>query len=238
LNSNYENPAGTVLSEFQGRGIEKEMIRMGKSSKYEDPSEKSRPQETFNNTNGSLYATESVLRTDGKVVSESESMARDIKEGRLSGYVGNGTTLTGETSFQSMLRVDGHLTGKVNSEKGTLIIGTDGQVDADIEVMSAVVNGAVNGDITASEKIELGRAAKVVGNITSPQVVIEPGAIFEGSCHMLKARDARDEREAQSRSYIHTSNPPISYEEPVSDTSISSDTEEEAEETLASSVVL
>ena len=166
-------------------------------------------------------------------------MARDIKEGRLSGYVGNGTTLTGETSFQAMLRVDGHLTGKVNSEKGTLIIGTDGQVDADIEVMSAVVNGTVNGDITASEKIELGRAAKVVGNITSPQVVIEPGAIFEGSCHMLKARDARDEREAQSRSYIHSSNPPISYEEPAADTSsISSDTEDETEEALTSSVVL
>lgn len=215
------------------------MIRMGKSSKYEDPSEKSQPQETFNNTNGSLYAAESVLRTDGKVVSESESMARDIKEGRLSGYVGNGTTLTGETSFQSMLRVDGHLTGKVHSEKGTLIIGTDGQVDADIEVMSAVVNGTVNGDITASEKIELGRAAKVVGNLTGPQVVIEPGAIFEGSCHMLKARDARDEREAQSRGYIHTSNPPVSYEEPVADTSsLSSDTEDETEEALASSVVL
>jgi cytoskeletal protein CcmA (bactofilin family) len=215
------------------------MIRMGKSSKFEDPSEKSRPQETFNNTNGSLYATESVLRTDGKVVSESESMARDIKEGRLSGYVGNGTTLTGETSFQAMLRVDGHLTGKVNSEKGTLIIGTDGQVDADIEVMSAVVNGTVNGDITVSEKIELGRAAKVVGNITSPQLVIEPGAIFEGSCHMLKARDVRDEREAQTRSsYIHSSNPPMSYEEPVADVSSTSETEEETEEALTPSVVL
>src|ERR1700755_755940 len=206
------------------------MIRMGKSSKFEDPSEKTQPQANFN-TNGNLDATESLLRADGKVVSESESMARDIKEGRLSGYVGNGTTLTGETTFQAMLRVDGHLTGKVHSEKGTLMIGTDGQVDADIEVSTAVVNGTVNGDITATEKIELGRAAKVVGNITSPSVVIEPGAVFEGSCHMLKAREARDERDSKSRSsFIHTSNPPI-YDDTkvIDDISFSSDTKDEEE---------
>jgi cytoskeletal protein CcmA (bactofilin family) len=184
---------------------------MGKSSKYEDPTERSQPQETYNTSNN-LYGTESVLRADGKVVSESESMARDIKEGRLSGYVGNGTVLTGETNFQSMLRVDGHLTGKVNSENGTLVIGTDGRVDADIEVLSAVVNGTVNGDVVASERVELGRASKVVGNITTPQLVIEPGAIFEGSCHMLKARDSKEEREAQARSYIHSSIPPASVE--------------------------
>lgn len=190
------------------------MIRMGKSSKYEDSSDRSQPQEAYN-TSSNLYGTESVLRADGKVVSESESMARDIKEGRLSGYVGNGTVLTGETNFQSMLRVDGHLTGKVNSENGTLVIGTDGRVDADIEVLSAVVNGTVNGDVVASERVELGRASKVVGNITTPQIVIEPGAIFEGSCHMLKARDAKEEREVQARSYIHSSVPPASVESAV-----------------------
>ena len=47
-------------------------------------------------------------------------MARDIKEGRLSGFVGHGTTLTGETEFHAMLRVDGHLIGTVASEAGTL----------------------------------------------------------------------------------------------------------------------
>ena len=214
------------------------MIRMGKSSKYEDPSEKSNSPETFN-TSSNLYGTESVLRADGKVVSESESMARDIKEGRLSGYVGNGTVLTGETNFQSMLRVDGHLTGKVNSDNGTLVIGTDGRVDADIEVSAAVVNGTVNGDIVAGDRVELGRASKVVGNITTPQIVIEPGAIFEGSCHMLKARDSKEERDAQARSYIHTSVPPTSYasSSTVEDTTASESEDDTAEETLSSSNV-
>jgi len=216
------------------------MIRMGKSSKFEDPAERSHPQETYNTSNN-LYSTESVLRADGKVVSESESMARDIKEGRLSGYVGNGTVLTGETNFQSMLRVDGHLTGKVHSDNGTLVIGTDGLVDADIEVLSAVVNGSVNGDITASERVELGRASKVVGNITTPQIVIEPGAVFEGSCHMLKARDAQDEREVQAQKYTrsdYSSEP--GENTAVSEIEVSTNNEDEAEEEAlsASAVVL
>jgi cytoskeletal protein CcmA (bactofilin family) len=125
-------------------------------------------------------------------------MARDIKEGRLSGYVGNGTVLTGETNFQSMLRVDGHLTGRVTSEQGTLIIGSTGRVDANISVSAALVNGTVNGDIIASDKLELGRTARVVGNIQTPRIVIEDGAIFEGGCTMLKAKEAMDKRASQS----------------------------------------
>jgi cytoskeletal protein CcmA (bactofilin family) len=96
----------------------------------------------------------------------------------LSGYVGNGTVLTGETAFQAMLRIDGHLTGRVTSENGTLIIGSTGRVDANIVVATAMINGTVNGDIVAMDKIELGRTARVVGNIQTPKLVIEDGAVF------------------------------------------------------------
>ena len=64
--------------------------------------------------------------TTSCAVSESESLARDIKEGTLSGFVGNGTTLTGEANFKGMLRVDGHLSGRVSSQDGTLIVSTGG----------------------------------------------------------------------------------------------------------------
>lgn len=127
-----------------------------------------------------------------RALSESDSMARDIKEGRLSGFVGHGTTLSGETQFHAMLRVDGHLVGSVSSEAGTLIIGNNGQVDANISVAAAMVNGSVNGDIVASEKLQLGRTARVMGNISSPRLIIEEGAILEGSCSMLKAREIEE----------------------------------------------
>jgi cytoskeletal protein CcmA (bactofilin family) len=133
-----------------------------------------------------------------RAVSESESLARDIKEGTLSGYVGNGTSLTGEANFKGMLRIDGRLTGRVASQDGTLLVGTNGQVDADIEVAIATINGTVNGDIIATERVEMGRAARVNGNIQTPSLMIEQGAIFEGSCRMIQLKESQEkQREAR-----------------------------------------
>jgi cytoskeletal protein CcmA (bactofilin family) len=127
-------------------------------------------------------------------MTDGELLARDIKDGTLSGFVGTGTVLTGEATFRGMLRVDGHVTGRVASEDGTLIIGTGGQVDADIEVAIATINGTVNGDIIARQRLELGRAARVNGNIQTPALVVEQGAIFEGSCRMIQLKAAMDKQ--------------------------------------------
>jgi cytoskeletal protein CcmA (bactofilin family) len=135
--------------------------------------------------------------TTSRAVSESESLARDIKEGTLSGFVGNGTTLTGEANFKGMLRVDGHLSGRVSSQDGTLIVSTGGQVDADVEVSVAQIYGTVVGNVTATKRIELGRVAKVTGDIQTPALVIEQGAVFEGSCRMQQIKDAQAKEEAR-----------------------------------------
>ncbi|MCA1643238.1 MAG: polymer-forming cytoskeletal protein [Acidobacteria bacterium] len=100
----------------------------------------------------------------GKAYTESDALARDIKEGTLTGFVGNGTNMTGEANFKGMLRVDGHLSGRVSSQDGTLIVSTGGQVDANVEVSVAQIYGTVNGDVVATKRIELGRVAKVTGN--------------------------------------------------------------------------
>ncbi|MEO7539600.1 MAG: polymer-forming cytoskeletal protein [Pyrinomonadaceae bacterium] len=169
------------------------MIRMGRGNRPEqagtnDYQEQAPAEPTYR------YAGEAQPAAN-RAISESDSMARDIKEGRLSGFVGHGTTLTGETEFHAMLRVDGHLVGTVTSEAGTLIIGTNGQVDANIMVAAAMINGTVNGDVIATEKLQLGRTARVLGNIHSPRLIIEEGAILEGSCSMLKERETQEEEE-------------------------------------------
>jgi cytoskeletal protein CcmA (bactofilin family) len=216
------------------------MLRMGKNTKDQTESEQTTDSQTtqFNTSRsnyGSSYqapAAETQYRpqadasSPSRAVTESESLARDIKEGLLSGFVGNGTTLTGEANFKGMLRVDGHLSGQVRSEGGTLIVGNNGQVDADIEVAVATIHGAVNGDITASQRLELGRAAKVKGNITTPSLVIEQGAVFEGSCRMFQQKDAqekqRSDRTQDTSSALDTSSmQPIS--ESTTETSTYSD---------------
>ena len=179
------------------------MFRPGKNYKDQaqaDETADHTPQPpTYGSNAGSSYgvgageaATQANTPTATRAVTESESLARDIKEGNLSGFVGNGTTLTGEANFKGMLRVDGHLSGRVSSQDGTLIVSNNGQVDANVEVAVAQIYGTVNGDIIASKRIEMGRVAKVTGNIQTPALVIENGAIFEGSCRMVQLREAQD----------------------------------------------
>jgi cytoskeletal protein CcmA (bactofilin family) len=181
------------------------MIRMGRNSRSENEA----GGQTASNPSYQYGSGEP--QAQSRVVSDSESIARDIKEGRLSGFVGHGTVLTGETNFQMMLRVDGHLTGTVTSDGGTLIIGTNGQVDANVAVAAATINGMVNGDIVATDKIHLGRTAKVVGNIQTPRLILEEGAILEGSCSMLKAREAQEKRENEAKSQYSSSGSGYSY---------------------------
>src|SRR5688500_8724707 len=183
------------------------MLRIGKNPKdQEDNDSSTRKPEVPDYSNAKTYssyqgtgveakpATEPPAQPRG-AMTESETLARDIKEGTLSGFVGGGTVMTGEANFKAMMRVDGHLSGRVSSTSGTLIVGANGKVDANIEVAVAVIHGTINGDIIATQRLELGRAAKVNGNIQTPSLIIEQGAVFEGTCKMLQMATDKAKKE-------------------------------------------
>jgi cytoskeletal protein CcmA (bactofilin family) len=132
-----------------------------------------------------------------------------------------------------MLRVDGHLQGTITSDSGTLLVGTTGQVDANVAVASATINGTVNGDILATEKIHLGRTAKVVGNIQTPRIVIEEGAVIEGGISMLKAREAQDKQAAEAKSQSQYPTSSSSYSSYSSSSTASAKADEDDDETEA-----
>ena len=96
--------------------------------------------------------------------------------------------LAGEFNFKDMVRVNGHIAGTVYSKSGTIIIDAEARVDATIDVAVAVIGGTVAGDIVARERVELGPASRIYGNIWTRSIVIKDGAIFEGVCHMIDDR--------------------------------------------------
>jgi cytoskeletal protein CcmA (bactofilin family) len=122
-----------------------------------------------------------------RAVSETDALARGMKDGGVGGFVGGTSALAGEINFKGMMRVDGRLSGRVNSPDGTLIVSSGGTVEAQVAVAVAKINGTVEGDITATERIELGRTARVAGNLQTPALIVEEGAIFEGGCRMTSA---------------------------------------------------
>ena len=170
------------------------MLRMGRNPNEE----KSQTQATDSSRSYSPYQSGETQRTatepaaSTKALTESETTAREIKDGTLSGFVGAGTSITGEATFKAMLRIDGHYSGRITSGSGSLLVGAGGQVDANVEVAVATIHGVVNGDIIAGQRIELGRAGKLNGNIQTPSLVIEQGGVFEGSCKMVQQKAATE----------------------------------------------
>lgn len=99
------------------------------------------------------------------------------------GFVGDVLKFTGEVRFKSMLRIDGNFSGQVTSSDGTLIVSNGAQVtEAVIKVAVAKINGQVEGDISVSKELVLGRTARVTGTVSAPAIVVEEGAIFDGIC--------------------------------------------------------
>jgi cytoskeletal protein CcmA (bactofilin family) len=166
---------------------------MGKNPNEEkSPTQTPTNAETYSPRSYSSYQGEEAKSADPssspKAFSDSENIAREIKDGTLSGFVGSGSSITGEATFKSMLRIDGRFSGRINSPTGTLIVGSGGQVDANIEVAVCTIQGTVNGDVIATQRIELGRASKLNGNIQTPSLMIEQGAVFEGSSKMIQQK--------------------------------------------------
>jgi cytoskeletal protein CcmA (bactofilin family) len=105
---------------------------------------------------------------------------------------------TGEFRFEGTLRLDGCVKGLVHSLTGTLILSRDAELESDIVVASAVIDGCLRGDVRATERVELLSHALVLGNIDSPAIVIQPGAVFEGECRFLRSPDKSDSADSDS----------------------------------------
>lgn len=114
------------------------------------------------------------------------SHGSNVNKDNWLGFVGDVVNFTGEVSFKSMLRIDGHFSGHVTSPDGTLIVSTGAEItEAVIKVAVAKINGTVEGDILASKELVLGRTANVKGQVSSPALIVEEGAKFNGSCRRI-----------------------------------------------------
>ena len=94
-------------------------------------------------------------------------------------YLGPATSFKGELSCSESLRIDGRIEGRVTCDH-TVAVGESGCVRAAIEGDTVVVAGEVLGNITASRKITLEGTARVTGDLCTPGIVIQEGAILEG----------------------------------------------------------
>ena len=107
-------------------------------------------------------------------------------EGRPVVSIGKSVVMKGELSGSEDLAVDGTVEGTIELRDNVLIIGPNGRVKAQVFAKTVIVSGIVNGDITASERIDIREEGSVDGNIVSPRVAIADGAHFRGSVDIQK----------------------------------------------------
>ncbi|MGH7130469.1 MAG: bactofilin family protein [Phycisphaerales bacterium] len=89
--------------------------------------------------------------------------------------------LRGELSFQGQARILGQIEGKITSP-GQLHIGEQSVCKASIDATVVVVDGTVEGDVVARERLELAASAIIRGDITTAKLVVSEGATFTGHC--------------------------------------------------------
>ncbi len=121
-----------------------------------------------------------------KLTDDSESGSRKeakMAEGKMSNLT-SGSEMEGTIKFSDVMRIDGKFDGELITDNGELVVGKTGSVKANVKVRSAVIEGRMDGDINASDKVELKQKAHLTGNLQAKTLVLEEGVVFVGQCNV------------------------------------------------------
>ena len=114
-----------------------------------------------------------------------KNMAKEINaiNPQVINLIAKGTKITGDLLSDGDIRIDGELTGNLDT-KGRLVIGASGRVEGDISCKSCEIAGTQTGKMVISELLSLRTSSRVSGNVITGKLSIEPGAFFVGTCTM------------------------------------------------------
>lgn len=107
-------------------------------------------------------------------------------------HIGKSVMVKGEISSSEDLFVDGEVRGAIELKDHSLTVGPNGRVDANVNAREIVVQGTLNGNVHASEKIEIRKTGSILGDLSTARIIIEDGAYFKGSIDILKPGQKQD----------------------------------------------
>jgi cytoskeletal protein CcmA (bactofilin family) len=114
---------------------------------------------------------------------------KDRESGEWSGFLEKGVSVEGRLDTTGTFRIDSPMKGTLTSDE-KLIVGENARIEGQMEGNYIVIAGRFDGTIKAKGKVEIQTRAIVTGEIHTPCLIIEPGAVFDGRCHMLATNQA------------------------------------------------
>ena len=108
------------------------------------------------------------------------------KSGKMETIIGTQTEFNGVLKCQGVVRIDGRVTGKIIADNSTLIIGSEGYIDAGVTAKHMIISGEVHGNLVVTGTLELLSTGKLYGYVQALGLQISDGALFRGNCDMIK----------------------------------------------------
>ncbi|MDH5546937.1 MAG: polymer-forming cytoskeletal protein [Gammaproteobacteria bacterium] len=112
-------------------------------------------------------------------------------DGRERALVGPSIVITGGLAGEEDVCIQGRVEGTIDFKGYSVTIGQHGRVKADINAREICVEGKLEGNLHGEERVEIRASGRVIGNIESPRVVMQDGAMFKGSIDMSKREAAK-----------------------------------------------
>ncbi len=107
-----------------------------------------------------------------------------------SAALGKNVTVKGQIFAREDLTIDGEVEGTVECHDHRLTIGPNARVQAGLKAREIIIQGSIQGNVEAADKIDIKKEAKLIGDIKTSRIVIEDGAYFKGSIDISKAAPA------------------------------------------------
>lgn len=121
--------------------------------------------------------------------------------------IGKAVVVKGQIISREDLYVDGEVDGTIEMQEHRLTVGPNGKLQAGVKAREVVVLGSVNGNVEATDKIDIRKDAKLVGDIKTTRIVIEDGAYFKGSIDITRTEPAKPAKPAAAAAAAPASAP-------------------------------
>jgi cytoskeletal protein CcmA (bactofilin family) len=119
--------------------------------------------------------------------------------GRETVNIGKSVVIKGELSGSEDLTIEGQVDGKIELRENVLTIGPNARIKAQVFAKSVIVLGKVNGNVSASEKVDIREHGSVEGDIVSPRLAIADGAYFRGAIDMQRSGKAAETKKEEAK---------------------------------------
>lgn len=116
----------------------------------------------------------------------------------INAFLGAGTHYEGKLTFQGAVRIDGNFNGEINSD-GVLITGKDSKIEGQLNIGELSLFGNFVGDVHAKRRVVLYKGGVLSGNVYSPILVLEEGAVLDGSVYMSQTKNATQEEKEEKK---------------------------------------